>query len=1328
MSRKFSIGFIIFIFLTLAVQSARAQAGKFFDLDHLRSGVFINQLYIDREGYLWMVTSNGIVQYDGYQLQTFKKGQKNSLGLGNNHVLCMSQTHAGLFYFGFYGHLQVYDGVQFRNVTKYNQQGEIIYCNVNCILERKNGDLVAGTSTNGLLLVKDEYNAYQLDIDLQGAGEIRKMAEDNSGRLWIAAENGIFCYDGENIIQYMSDADGTKYYSICTDMADNIYVGTANRGLFRKQGELFVHVEATGNTPISALCMNHTGNILVGFDGKGIAVYNSLTGELEANPYYSHEVELPKSKVYAIEEDKNNNIWLGLSEKGVFQQPPSSLGFRYMGHKAGSANLIGSSNICCVFVDSKDNMWLGADKDGIYCLDKNGLLVNHYANNLPSTVLTICEDEEGRIWIGSYGEGGGWIDPQSAKYHPSRIQQNDFLSITDYAIDANGRVWAGTMGQGLLMFTKAGKEVKQYYSADSNEKGLSHNFIPQISLSADNNRLYVATYNGVNCLDLNSLTWNDIFGGNCLMPGANVLLAREYNDELWIGTTEGLFQYDLRKRELKHYTMEHGLPSNNVTTIEKDPIGQLWIGTDMGLSCLNPKNSRFQNYYADDGLQSNYFTTGASWAMSDGRILFGGTGGITWFNPTDIAPREWNAKIKLTAFTINGIPVDRTTLSGNYQVTDTSIPQNQYFELDYHDNSFAISFSTMTFDDPERIVYLYSINKEPFVTLQQGTNEITFSHLAPGSYRFRVKAAYKDCETPEHAFTVVVHAPWYRSWWAYLIYVIILILALGSYWSYRRRREHERIQLQEHIHAEELSEAKLRFFMNMSHDIRTPMTLIVTPLLSLIKHENDPHRKGIYEIMHRNAERILGLINQMMDLRKIDKGLMQMHMKKTDLVGFIQELYTLFEHQARSRQIHFLYEHTEETLPVWIDRRYFDKVIVNVLSNAFKFTPTGGEIVIVLSHDNQNATIAIRDNGESIPEDKLEHIFERFYQSDNKKGGQQTGTGIGLDLARSFIELHYGTISAHNLDKGCEFVISLPLGCEHLKADEMETESDTETTEQLTMAEMEDDNDTDEIIIKSPSNQRPLLFIAEDDTEIREYLVQEFGNNYRVKAFIDGQQAFNEAVHSVPDIVISDVMMPEMDGKTLCIKLRTNPITNHVPVILLTAKNLDEDRLKGLATGADAYIVKPFNMNILRQTIANLVQKTRIMRLKYEHSNQIVGQIDPKSVKSPDEKLLASIMLAINNHLNDNNLTIDLIANEVGLSRVHLYRKMKDLTGQTPHDFIRKVRLKKAAELLADGKMNVSEITYTCGFSSPTSFSALFKKFYGVAPSQYNKSKSQIHI
>ena len=506
------------------------------------------------------------------------------------------------------------------------------------------------------------------------------------------------------------------------------------------------------------------------------------------------------------------------------------------------------------------------------------------------------------------------------------------------------------------------------------------------------------------------------------------------------------------------------------------------------------------------------------------------------------------------------------------------------------------------------------------------------------------------------------------------------------------------------------------------------MTLIITPLLSLIKNEKDPQKKSVYETIRRNAERILSLINQMMDLRKIDKGQMQLRMSETNLVSFIQDIYMLFEGQAKAQGISLIYDHDADKLPVWIDRSNFDKVIMNILSNAFKFTPAGGEIGIRLTHDDQHATIAIRDSGEQIPEDKLDKIFQRFYQSTSAVNDRHAGTGVGLDLSRSLVELHHGTISAHNLQEGCEFVVTIPLGNAHLKPEEMILEAEAEPAAQpeplVVMPEAEE-VPSDLTVEKVSPNRRLTLVIAEDDDEIRSYMESELGKEYDVHACTNGRDALAEVYSTMPDLVLSDVMMPEMDGTTLCSKLKANPSTNIIPVILLTAKNRDEDKLEGLETGADAYIVKPFNMDILKRTILNLISSHRLLRLKYERNDELEEQVDEIRIKSPDEKLLDRIMDCINKNLNNSDLSVDMIADEVGISRVHLHRKMKELTGQTPHDFIRNIRLKKAARLLANQGMNVTEVMYACGFANSASFSTVFKRFYGMSPRDYMKEHEE---
>lgn len=535
-----------------------------------------------------------------------------------------------------------------------------------------------------------------------------------------------------------------------------------------------------------------------------------------------------------------------------------------------------------------------------------------------------------------------------------------------------------------------------------------------------------------------------------------------------------------------------------------------------------------------------------------------------------------------------------------------------------------------------------------------------------------------------------------------------------------------------------MGEAKIKFFMNISHEIRTPLTLIITPLLSLIKEDKEPHRQGIYEIIRKNSERILHLINQMMDLRKIDKGQMVMHMCETDMVAFVNEGYELFRQQAMTKNIDFEYQHDTETLPVWIDRNNFDKVITNILSNAFKFTPSGGHVLLSLTHTGHHAYISVKDSGIGIPKDKLETIFQRFYQSASDPNDRNIGTGIGLDLTRSLVELHYGSISARNnedekgskFDHGSEFLIRIPLGKDHLKPEEIVEEQKVEeeqtqelaNIQQMEQEEMETENDFSNAPAASMQTNKGTkseIVIVEDEEDIQEYLKSQLSDDFKVRTYPNGKVALSEILKKKPDLIISDIMMPEMDGNTLCTKLKTNINTNDVPIILLTAKSREEDQLEGLETGADAYILKPFNMDILRRTIINLLTIRRTLRNKFSGNESQEHKVEQKEMLTPDDNLMQRVMNVINENLGDSDLSVDSIAQKVGISRVHLHRKMKELTNQTPHSFIRNIRLQQAAKLLKEGKQSITEVMYTCGFSNAASFSTMFKNLYGCSPREY---------
>ena len=1323
---------VLFALLCLAnAITANAQMGKLFDADKQMSSSYTQQIYLDKDGFIWVATRNGLNRYDGYQFRIYKKEGRQDLGMASNYVNCMTQDHNGRFFIGMYGALQIFDGQRFRTVTTYDKEKRKVPCYITCLLERKNGDMLIGTSGHGLLKMKGHREAHQVDGIFAHLNAVQRIMEDRRQHIWLVTDTqGLWRWDGKTITRFFQE-EGLRNNIIDVCEGDNgrVYVATANHGLFRLDGSTPVHIEGTGNRHISVLYFNRRGHLMLGYDGMGLGIYNPQNGRLVDNPYYSREVDLSTAKVYSICEDQNSNVWLGLLQKGIFMQPGHTMGFGYMGPKLGVRNVLGTACITSVTGDSQGWRWTGTDRDGLYVQNENFQMIKHFKENFPATILGGCEDTKGNIWIGSFREGCGWIDRKSLTYHPFNLPQGPDVSIFDVICDRQGRLWMATMGYGLLRIDPESGNVKAYVQHtkapdDRQVNSLVNDYISQLSLSPDGKRLYVATTMGVCALDLEKDDWVNTFGENCLIYGNAARIAREFDGTLYIGTNDGLICYDLEQRKTKRLAIESGLADNGIASIEQDKTGRLWIGTDHGLCCLNPKTGKTNNFFVDNGLQSNEFSDGASWASPTGYLVFAGLGGVTWFNPADVRERQWKADVKLTGFTVNGEPVSKGTMSGVWQVTDTTIIASNRFVLSSSDNTFAVQLSTLTYDNPEHIVYCYRINKEDWVRMPPGVNEITFSHMQPGSYNFCVVAEQNGIPTPERCFEVIIHAPWYRTTFAYLIYILIVLALFLQYRQRRHRKEQDNLRLQQHIHAEEMADAKLRFFMNISHEIRTPMTLIVAPLQSLIKQDNDPHRRGVYETIRRNAERILGLINQMMDLRKIDKGQMQLHMRETNLVSFINDIYTLFAQQAKNKNILFHFDCDQERIMAWIDRGNFDKIIINILSNAFKFTPTGGEIRITLTTNEKEASISIFDNGEKIPEDKLERIFERFYQTPSSANDRNIGTGIGLDLTRSLVELHHGSIEAHNNadGPGCEFTVTIPLGNEHLTPEEMVTNEveEEETTESIIEEEMQQEEEEVATSTDLPKvGRRQKIVVVEDDSEIRSYLTEALSEDYDITDCSNGKEGLAAVLKTMPDLVISDIMMPEMDGTTLCSKIKTNNATNHIPVILLTAKSREEDQLEGLETGADAYIVKPFNMDILRRTIVNLIHSHHTLQLKFGRNDQLEELVEDIKMKSPDEKLLERVMVAINHNLNNAELSVDRIADEVGISRVHLHRKMKELTGQTPHDFIRNIRMKKAASLLSAGDMNVSEVMYACGFSNAASFSTVFKKMYGMSPREY---------
>lgn len=667
--------------------------------------------------------------------------------------------------------------------------------------------------------------------------------------------------------------------------------------------------------------------------------------------------------------------------------------------------------------------------------------------------------------------------------------------------------------------------------------------------------------------------------------------------------------------------------------------------------------------------------------------------------------------------------------SGRYDIVTTSVTNSNKFHLSHKDNSFSIELSAMEFYSPERISYSYTFNSNTWVNLQSGVNRISFSELTPGIYHFQVKARDYNSYSEIKKLTIIISPPWYVSWWAKTIYCLTAVIITIFIIVQIRQRYRARQEMLEHIHAEQLNEAKLQFFINISHEIRTPMSLIISPLQKLMATDYDTERQQSYNIIYRNAERLLRLVNQLMDIRKIDKGQMQLKFQETDIVSFIQDLHYTFAYQANTKHIKLDFHSEVKELKAWIDPKNFDKVILNILSNAFKFTPENGNIQIRLCTGNDpNAAekalsryfeISIEDDGIGINETELERIFDRFYQIRNSQNNSNIGTGIGLHLTRSLVELHHGSITVENNQgtPGCRFIVRLPLGKEHLKPEEIDNLAVKQDSVHITTA-----LPTTPLIETPPkthSKSKYRVLIVEDDDEIRRYICQELGRDFHMQECRNGKEAFTYILKKTPDLIISDIMMPEMDGMTLCSKVKQNINTNHIPVILLTAKSREEDNLEGLSIGADAYITKPFSIEILRQSTFNLIKSRERLRNNFQGSQTQKERMQELEIESPDERLLDRIMKVINDNIANPELNVEMVAETVGISRVHLHRKLKELTNQSTRDLIRNLRLKQAATLLAKKRQSINEVAALTGFTNVAYFSTAFKELYGMTPTAY---------
>lgn len=1357
--------------LLVCALCAHAQRGVLFSGKDLLSSSMVHSVYQDRQGFIWACTENGIDRYDGYRFINYNVAD----GLVSDNVNCVFQDKRNDLYIGTTSGLNVMHNNRIHPVGIREENGVRPFAAyITCFCEGGDGTVYVGTSGRGIWTINPDKTVKKAFPDVQNVQFAQSMTFDRKGVLWVVTNtNGVFAVKNNKARRY-AIKESTNFAAITTDIYDNVYVGFINGGVYKTDAAraFFRLIPSTANTSVTSLLARRDGNIFVGTNGSGLLLLDKNNGALYPNHIYSNELDMNKVKVYSIIEDRTGNMWLGLMQKGVFMHPPHSTLMNHIGRYQGPSNPIGEQCVMAVYKQRNGTLWVATDQDGLYALDADGRQLHHFTHDaavptsVPGTIMTITEDMQGRLWVGSFLNGCGWVDTNTGEYHRIAISYGMAQSCMDLRMGTHNDLWIGTLGDGLKCLNLMTGTVKEFKSGQPDYSScLANDFIQQMEIDKEGKYLFVGTTTGLSCLDIKSGRWDKVVDKNNLLGGTSIgALRYDRNVGLWVGNANGLYNIVFKPGHTKEYTIKHydtsnGLTDNHVQSIEIDNKKMIWVSTTKGLCCLNPKTGKIKGYHSTNGLMPNEYVWGVSYKDHQGNMFFGGTQGLTVFNPAKIKQLTKKCDITLTELLIGGTEVTAGDKSGWYEVCDTAVTVAERFDLCHDDNNITLRFSTLTFEGQNSIRYRYSINGDEWIMLPPEQNELTINRMPPGDYVFQIEALDNGTVVAKKEIKVVIHNPWYFTPVARLIYLLIVIAIICYCLHFMRMRNNEKLKLQEHMHAEELNEQKLRSFINLSHEIRTPMTLILTPLLQLIKEETDSHRKATYDIIRRNAERILHLVNQIMDIRKIDKGQMTMQMCETEMVDFVTDVVDMFQLQAANKRIDITTRHDGiEELPVWIDRMQFDKVLINLMSNAVKYSPAGGSIVVritkaksftplnnnsisnlpTLPADGSEAenegyvTVTVYNTGEKIPEKSLTKIFERFYQVSSASFQYKTGTGVGLDLARSIVMLHHGAIGAHNKENGVEFYVTLPLGKSHLKEEEIapwkEEEHSTHVLRtEITALESESNNEEENIKtpVSSVKSRKTKIVIAEDDDEIRNYLMSELSSTYRVLAFSNGADALPAILREVPQLVISDVMMPVMDGYTLCSKIKSNVNTNHIPIILITAKTRDEDKMEGLETGADLYVTKPFNLDILRRNIANLIASRKVMQNKYKGKEDLNIDCNDDEADDADKELINRIIEVINDNLFDSDLNIDMICEKVGISRVHLNRKMKEMTNQTPHAFIKNLRIKAAAKMLREKDLSISEVMWKCGFNSPTTFSTMFKKMYGQSPRDYKKEAEE---